>query len=76
MHGTRIVDGGVDAARLQGRAHGVTLLNVNYEQVVHPFISRVIQRSLHVGALQHTAVESGDFLSPRVPLFQPLQLDP
>jgi hypothetical protein len=75
-HGTRIVDGGVDSARLQGRAHGITPLNVNHEQVVHPFISRIIQRNFHVGALQHTAVERGDFHSARVPLFQALQLDP
>ena len=76
MHGTRIVDGGVDSTRFERRPHGITLLDVNHEQVVHPIISRIVMRNFHLGTLQDTAVESGDFLAPRVPLLQPLQLDP
>jgi hypothetical protein len=75
MHGTRIVNGGVDSARFESCPHGITLLNVNYEQVVHPIISRIIRRNLHFGAIQEATVESGDFLAPRVPLLQALKLD-
>ena len=72
MHGTRIVDGGVDPARFESGAHGIAPLNVNHEQVVHPFIARIIRMNLYAGALQQAAVNRGDFPAAGVLLLEPL----